>query len=132
MKKLSVILVAVMALGLVVTACSSSDGDNDCVKAASVMLSGADEACSGKSDTCWTCKCWNDGHKTATTTDGTTYTCEAPTTTECKDDPNTDVDECACEGDALKAATACLADETACKKPMLDAMNLGCDNTTIE
>ncbi len=122
MKKLSVTLAVVMALGLLVTACSSSDDDNDCVKAANVMLAGMDEACSGKDD-CAFCKCWNDGHKSLAQ-DG--ETCEEPQSTECTDNPDTEVDECACEGQALDAAKACLADETACKKPMKDTVDMVC------
>ena len=122
MKKLSVILAAVMALGLAVSACGGGDDDNDCIKAGKVILSGMDEGCSGKDD-CAFCKCWNDGHKTVGA-DG--ETCEAPQDEGCKDDPKTEEDECACEGEALTQAQECLADEAACKQAGKAIVDMAC------
>ena len=112
MKKLSVILAVVMALGLVVSACGGDD-DNDCEKAGKVLMAGMDEGCSGKDD-CAFCKCWNDGHK-ALDADGETC-----------NEPEEGGETAKCEGEALTQAQECLADEAACKDAGKAIIDLAC------
>jgi hypothetical protein len=124
MKKLSVILAVVACFGLILGACGSSD--NDCDKAANEMIKAMDGACAGKSDTCWSCDCYNqDKVLDVDMTDpmNPVYSCKDP-------EPCTENCEApACEGAVLTSAQECLADVTACTSGIVSAMNDGCDAT---
>ncbi|HEY3448980.1 MAG TPA: hypothetical protein VGK67_21645 [Myxococcales bacterium] len=65
-----------------------------------------DAYCGGKDDTCWYCKCRNQGEQVKATLDGdlVVFSCL----------PATAGPEAACEGTTLEQAQACLANEQSC------------------
>jgi len=128
MKKVIFVLSILAACGLII-GCGGGDS-NPCVEAANVQMDGWDEACSGKSEECCFCQCWNDGHKmydaTAYATDGT-CTCEEA-------EGNGNGGECT--GTALEMAEACLEDKDACKAAAADLVTNDttgmCTNTPLD
>ncbi len=115
MKKLSVVLVVMAAFGLALGACGG-DGKNACEKAADVMEKGMVEFCQPVVDNCLFCECLVQGQVVNDAGDG----CEAP------DDGGGEA--AACEGEALTAAEACLADQDACKQSMADTAEMVCQS----
>jgi hypothetical protein len=122
MKKFMVLAFIVGAATLVVGACGDDDDKNDCEKATDVATAAANTACSGKSDTCWACDCYNQNLSLDFTMDGThiVYSCVTP-------DP---VVTPTCDGTTLSSAQDCLANETSCANDMTTSMNSACTSTT--
>ena len=106
------------------------NGENECDKEAKIHKAGLDEGCAGRSEECWACKCYNQGQEVLVET-GPVYSCVDKEQPEpCLDDPDTpDVDECACEGEALTSAQECLDDEDTCKQEKIASQNARCKNT---
>ncbi|MBW2701491.1 MAG: hypothetical protein JRF33_11800 [Deltaproteobacteria bacterium] len=111
MKKIVLVLAVFAALGMMI-GCGSSD--NDCDKAADVLISGMDDYCGANAADCKYCECYNAGQ--VVNADG-----------DCEDPANVDPgDPVPCEGDALTGAQNCLADEAACKAVLYDATESMC------
>jgi len=118
----SVLAFAVVAVfGFVVLACGGGDKKNACEKAGDVMKQGMDQHCSGKSDDCWFCDCYNRNLSMDVTVDGTeiTYSCVQPDPTPAP----------ACEGSVLDQANQCLDDKTACQNTAASTAQSACDST---
>ena len=126
MKKIWMIIVALLAGGLLVCACGyggggldggadgrdGNGGGNQCEQAAEVFSQGFDQACAPLSTICCFCKCWFDGRKTfdfEAYFNNQTCLCEIP-----QPDPQP------CEGENLTQALNCLANETACRQQAMD------------
>ena len=129
MRRLKMMLVMFGACCLV--AGCGEDSESACARQAKIMEAGLSEGCQGRDDECWHCDCDNQGlraHAEAGTT-GVVWSCIPKTPEVCEDNPETEEDECGCEGDNLLNAEHCLADEDECKQLYIDMQNSSCVNT---
>ncbi len=126
MKRFGLVLIVLAGFGLMFGACGDDGAANDCEKVAQEQEKAITAVCSGKSDECWSCDCFNQGKMLDTDmTDplNPVYSCiDIPPCTEY-------CDPVPCEGTALAAAEVCLADVAACTASDVASMGTLCDLT---
>jgi hypothetical protein len=113
---------------LIVRECKPKEVDA-CEQAAEVMEDAMGEFCGDKGDVCWFCNCLKQG-MTASFDPGT-HEWRCVDVQPCDDNPLTPEDECACEGDVLEAAQACLTNPDKCDSESQARARDACDASPI-
>jgi hypothetical protein len=102
MKKLGLLISAMMLVGVLVVACDNDDNENECNKAAAVMATTVDSYCAGREGECWACDCYNQDMMAVETGAASPITYECQTVAK------------VCDATNLSTAETCLADEAQC------------------